>query len=525
MTATKQKNYINNIKMKRAYCITHFRTKFSPKNMAVMMVFILVVLSSCKDKWEDHNALKHNVLAESLDHLIAGNSALSVFAGYLKETGYDKVLESSKTFTVWAPDNDALNNLDPGIVNDTVKLKQFVKNHITYQEYPTNLGGISVRIKMLSGKNIAYVSGQNQIEGAEIDLTRSNQYCLNGILHVIKTPLMPKNSLWEYFTSLTDTSMLMQKNYVQTVLITKVFDPGLSRQTGFNVHGQPVYDSVWIYKNAFLSYVNDVSNEDSVYTFFILKNDASLKEYNKLLPFVNDTTIHAAILKDYYAKWNVYKDIVVRGKYTKDNLPANLVSTRGIVIPTANITIESQFEASNGTVFVVSNFDIPKENKIPAVIIEGENYWSTYDNFFLEQHISLLGIRSRSWASGGKDLFIPGYSTGPSIPNLSVLYWTPSLYSLPYKVYWRAVNDFQSGNFTQKLAINADSIKAVQATTYHGDTLVNFKTIVPNNYSEVLLGQTTIRQYGQIRLFVAANATITNNPIVLDYIKLIPVFQ
>jgi hypothetical protein len=154
MTTINEKNYINNIKMKRAYFKTHFRMKFSPKNMALMMILILAVFTSCKDKWEEHNALKQSVLAESLDHLIAGNSALSVFAGYLKQTGYDKVLESSKTFTVWAPDNDALNNLDPGIVNDIDKLTQFVKNHISYQEYPTNLGGISVKIKMLSGKNI-----------------------------------------------------------------------------------------------------------------------------------------------------------------------------------------------------------------------------------------------------------------------------------------------------------------------------------------------------------------------------------
>ena len=507
--------------MKRAKFITLFR-KITLR-IALMMVFTLPLFTACKDKWEDHNALKQSVLSVTLNNLIASNASLSTFTGYLKQTGYDKILASSKTFTVWAPDNDALNNLDAGIVNDSSKLAQFVKNHITYQEYPTNLGGLSVKMKMLSGKCIQYSSGQTQIEGSAIDITKSNQYCLNGLLHVIKSPLLPKLNIWEYFTSLKDTSVSIQKNYIQTSLVDKVFDPNHSRQTGFNKYGQPIYDTVWMYRNQFLYYVNDVSNEDSVYTYFILKNNASQGAYNKLLPYVKDTTQYASIYMDFYAKWNVFKDMVVRGKYTKDNLPAALTSTLGIVLPTANITIESQYEASNGMVYVVSGFDIPMANKIPTVIIEGENYWTTYDNFFNENRISLLGIRSRSWASGGRDLFIPGYSTGPNIPSFSVLY-KAYLYSVPYQVYWRAVNDFQ-GVFSQKLAINAHSIGDITATTYLGDTLVRYKTILQNNFSEVLLGQFTKQTYGIISLFVAANTTPTNNPIVLDYLKLVPVLQ
>jgi uncharacterized surface protein with fasciclin (FAS1) repeats len=518
MTIMNEKNDIKNITMKRA----DFR-KITCRNIALMMVFILL-FTACKDKWEDHNALKQSVLSVTLNNLIAGNSSLSTFTGYLKQTGYDKILASSKTFTVWAPDNDALNNLDAGIINDSSKLAQFVKNHITYQEYPTNLGGISVKMKMLSGKCIQYASGQTQIEGAAIDMTNSNQYCLNGLLHVIKAPLLPKLSIWEYFTSLTDTSVSVQKNYVQTSLVDKVFDPVHSIQTGFDRNGRPKYDTVWMYRNQFLYYVSDLSNEDSVYTYFILKNTASQGVYSKLLPYVKDTTPYASFNMDFYAKWNLFKDVVVRGKYTRDNLPATLTSTMGIVIPTVNITIESQFEASNGMVYVVSGFDIPMENKIPTVVIQGENYWATYDNFFVENRISLLGIRSRSWASGGRDLFIPGYSTGPNIPSFSVLY-RAYLYSIPYRVYWRAVNDFQSGNYSQKLAIDANSIADITATTYHGDTLVRYKTILPNNFSEVLLGQFTKQTYGILNLFLAANTTPTNNPIVLDYLKLVPVLQ
>jgi hypothetical protein len=171
--------------------------------------------------------------------------------------------------------------------------------------------------------------------------------------------------------------------------------------------------------------------------------------------------------------------------------------------------------------------DARLQDKIPPVIIEGENY------FGYNHNTDLLGIRMRSWASEGKDLYI---KSGHGYSDLFVFYITPQLYTLPYKFYWVANNDFQSTKFTQTLALDS-----VSNTTY-------FKadTIQPNNNKEVtVVGQGknnavdikkstfTVTVFRRIALYVKASSSTSNNsstdyttnPILLDYIKLYPVFQ
>jgi uncharacterized surface protein with fasciclin (FAS1) repeats len=501
--------------------------KYIHKYHLLILGLTLIIYTSCKDQWEDHNSLNKTVLSENLYQLIGESSSLAKFCQYLKTTGYDTVLTASKTYTVWAPNDEALSNLDTSITNNPDKLKRFISNHISYREYPTDMDGNTVKIKMLSGKNIEYTCGSNEIDGSV--LVSSNTYCKNGILHEISTPLYPKSNLWEYPDEASDGSIASLKEVLSYTV--KTFDEDASTRTGTNAQGESVYDTVWVYKNLFLNYINDVSNEDSVYTLFLLSETAFTHEYDKIKPYIADTTENSASMSDGYTRWDVCKDIVIRGKYSSyGDMPDTLVSTQGIKIPKNKITIESSYEASNGMAYIVSSFDIPLINKIPTVVVEAENYTGTYNAKFESATVSLLGIRARSWASGGKDLYIPGGAGGPMIANLSVGYHTPSMYTLSYNVYWRAVNDFQTTAFTQKIAINAQTINDITATTYKGDTLVNLKTVKVANYSEVLLGKMTNKQYGILRLYLAANglassSTTPNNPVVLDYLKLVPVFN
>src|SRR6478735_1483116 len=100
-----------------------------------LWVFCLALcLLGCK-KWEEHTALDNQDLAKTLLDEVSQRSNLSKFTEYLKKTGLDKELASSKTYTVWAPTNDALQNLDPTIVADSAKLRRFIANHIAYQSF------------------------------------------------------------------------------------------------------------------------------------------------------------------------------------------------------------------------------------------------------------------------------------------------------------------------------------------------------------------------------------------------------
>ncbi|MES2894378.1 MAG: fasciclin domain-containing protein, partial [Bacteroidota bacterium] len=146
----------------------------------VCMLFVL----GCKKLTDEHNAITDTELGNNLSEMVSANSNLSTFAGYLKQTGLDSVIASSRTYTVFAPVNAALVGLDPAIVGNPEKLKKFVRNHIASELIPAT-GNAARRILMLSGKYHNLVG--SKIETANI--TVADKYASNGLLQVIDKPL------------------------------------------------------------------------------------------------------------------------------------------------------------------------------------------------------------------------------------------------------------------------------------------------------------------------------------------------
>src|SRR6188508_692001 len=96
----------------------------------IAILWAFIIGGACDD-WDEHNQTTDEKLNENLLQLINKDPQLSTFSEYLTATGYDQVLTTSKTFTVWAPDNNALATLSPDIVNDVAQLTLFVGNHIS----------------------------------------------------------------------------------------------------------------------------------------------------------------------------------------------------------------------------------------------------------------------------------------------------------------------------------------------------------------------------------------------------------
>jgi hypothetical protein len=68
------------------------------------IVFLLVLASSsCKKMTDEHNAVTNSDLNNSLYEKISNTPELSLFAGYLSQTGYDKLLSASGNYTVFCP--------------------------------------------------------------------------------------------------------------------------------------------------------------------------------------------------------------------------------------------------------------------------------------------------------------------------------------------------------------------------------------------------------------------------------------
>ena len=81
-------------------------------------------------------------------------------------------------------------------------------------------------------------------------------------------------------------------------------------------------------------------------------------------------------------------------------------------------------------------------------------------------------------------------------------------------LYWVALNDFQAATFTQKLGIGIAT-----STTF------GYTNVLSNDYNEVYIGEFTNARYWpkyDIFLTAANSTTAAVNPLVCDYIKLVP---
>ena len=330
------------------------------------VVACTVVLAACR-KWEDHNALQDPQTGKDVFTLVSEDANLSSFAALLVKSGYDKVLASSKNYTVFAPSNAALTGLDAGIVSDTARLRLFVGSHITAQLYYTTAAA-ALRIPMLNNK-------YHNLQGTNIDdarITAADKYGKNGVLQVIDKMLPALANTWDF----VETNTLMptaQKAYLLSIF-TNVFDISNAVQTGYDSAGKPTYqpgtDSVRT--NLFWRNVHDLRNEAKQYTFFALANTAWDAEKLKYAPFF---ATGSADSTSKLSMWEVAKDFAVDTLYPSSaSIPDTILSRFNTKMGIEKSAIVQTIRTSNGIVYLMSKMDVLPKHKFKPLKIEAENY-------------------------------------------------------------------------------------------------------------------------------------------------------
>lgn len=512
----------------------------------LVFLIIAVAFSACKKQWDDRTEITNQQLDKTLMQQIQENSNLSTFAGYLTKIGYDKLLSTSKTYTVWAPDNQALQTMDAAIVADTAKLRLFVANHIANQVYLTANAQPSLKIRTLNGKNVTFTA--TTVEEATV--TSANQYVNNGVVHVINKALAPKLNIYEYVKSLTTVGALhkayllrQDTSFVDTSKATVAsIDPKTGKPilvTGTGVVNQ----------NKYFNRVANLAAEDSTYTYFVLTDDAYNTERNKVSRFFATVTNSTDTTMNILAAFNVLKDAAVRGVVTPEQLAAGtLKSVLGVTLPAINSSaIVQSYKASNGMVYVVNSMNFALAEKIRPITIQGElpsffQRTDTRGNIQYRIKKDPLGVEFR-------DLLV----SGSNLPAAYfVAYKLSNLYTCQYKVSWRAINDIPyvaptGGTLptvTQRLAFGPIT-GVVSGTTTTYSFAVAFPYVntssaaLPVNYNEVVLngatgantnisstgGTLNVLKYGSINMYAqGANVTTLNlNVVALDYVTLTPI--
>lgn len=455
------------------------------------ITFIAIAFYGCTDKFEEHVAITDPIVNDNLFQQLSKNSNVSEFNKLLVQTGFDKVIAASKTYTVFAPVNAAIIALNPAILADTGRLNNFIRNHIAISAFRTDMASSSLTIKMLNGKNLVLL--QSKID--EVNITTPDKFASNGIYHIIESALTPKLSVWEYLNA--NTATYSQANFIVSLDALSIY-PGAQPDTK-----NPILD------NEFTRETFNIRNEEGKYTLFLMQNGTFNTEVAKLIPYLNRSTADTS--RNLATEYTI-RDLVFEGELRAATLPDTLVSKFGVKVGINKANIVQTIKASNGLIHIMSNVDVKLQNRLVPTRIEGENALffrpARRANTYYRQKLDNNGIEF-------KDLMVQNHQ----VSLYEIGYTSPILFSTKYQVFWRAINDIQTVVFQQRLRVGS----AITPIAFYP-----YKDVLIRDYSEIFIGEFTLTTSGTVALDLIGannNGTTGTNTLSLDYLKLVPIIK
>lgn len=225
---------------------------------------------SCSDRWDEHFS-EADAETSTLWQAISSASELSNFASVAAACGYDRILDGSQTYTVFAPTNLALTEDEArqliadyrrqeaqGVrTNENTVLLRFLQNHIALYRHPVS-SLTDKTIKMMNGKYGA-LSSEGLLTSR---LLTKNMLCDNGLLFTIDGQLGYVPNVLECLGMTEGLDSVYQFLCSHS---TYVFDEARS-VPGAIIDGVTHYlDSVTVFSNDLLTRYGLINSEDSTY--------------------------------------------------------------------------------------------------------------------------------------------------------------------------------------------------------------------------------------------------------------------
>lgn len=482
-----------------------------------------VLIHGCKDPWDDHLKMNEGVVTSNLMEILRSDPELSTFTGYLVSAGWESELSSSKSFTVWAPTNTAMDLMDAEELEDTAKLALFVDNHICFAAYSYLNDQEPKTLKTYSGKNIVIDPQNGTVQNASL-IEPYDILASNGILHKIDKPLTPKPHVWD----IVETTELCPKHTgFLNSLSEIIFDPSEATVIGVDPEtGQTIYDTLsgMVWSNWFVEYVRDLRDEDEPSTLFLIEDavfDAEFSKFRKY--YVLDDSIES----DGLTYWYLCRDLVFPGRIEPEDMPDTLISLFGIKIPFNPSAVQHTYDASNGIVYVLSECEVGLQNKFPPLIIEGEDTLKIINRAISGQ----TGYtRKVELASGGYDFILDNHGGNPG----SLVYNIGNVAATVYRFYWVAVNDFNGSYRNPHSDTLWQRLERAKFLGIQGGEIIwevtpissDWVPVVDTSYEtagEVPVGGLRFSRFQSLWLQVTGSGR--NTTICLDYLKAVPVLE
>lgn len=490
----KVKIYINNLYVLKQKIM---KIKYAGIHVISLMLLAFAALTSCNEEWDEHyNAAPANKSDLNIFEFIKSKPDLSKFTQMLEATEYDSILSQSQTFTVWAPTNAALQNVD---LNNYDQVLKIVTNHITRFSHPTSeVFKKTGKITLMNHKILEFEKTQSGYVFGNKIITEPDLATSNGIVHIIGEYSPYMRNFWEFINEQQDLDSL--RNYLNS-LTRKTFDEIKSFEDGVFV------DSVFKETNYVLDRLAQLKNEDSIYTAILPNNAAWIESYNKIMPYFvtlpkdGGTAVQIAVTKQM-----LVRDLFFSGKFQSPVNKDTIMSTYGNKFANPDRFFENTTltALSNGNAFVS-----PQLKNEPSETWLKEFKWQAeYSNFRTSANYTLSALTSIGSGfdvSNGYYLYTIPTTTSDlaSINNMFVKFALPSTLSATYNIYCVIVptiivdaNDLKpnklrfflsyvnsAGVQVNDMAINANN----EVTTSNVITAANIFTTDPTQINKMLV--------------------------------------
>jgi len=322
----------------------------------LILLFAGYLFYACTDTQDEHYNRSGSLPDQNLLELITSNTDLSVFSKLLEIAGYDALLSSSQTFTVWAPDNNALSGINVNtITKDEATL--IVENHIARYNHSTSENPLTA-IRMRSNK-VYYFSGGGSMFGGAV-LKERDILAKNGILHTLQSQIQYFPNIYEYILTSPNTSKMADfvRQFDEYIIDPQAIgSDGTIRDTVYIRYNRLFDASILNWdRTAVLSGLGQINTEDSLYTALIPNDAAWDAAYARISPYFKAVGSNDSIQR-LQTSLAIVENLIYRGVIDNPAGQDSLISTASSVIrqPATLFGGTQKIQASNGLVFLAEN--------------------------------------------------------------------------------------------------------------------------------------------------------------------------
>lgn len=421
------------------------------KYLIFTLLIAVVTITSCRETWDEHYGMNGKKSDLNLLEYIESQPDLSKFSEMLKISGYDTIINKSQTYTVWAPVNSSLADLD---LNDTKAITNIVKNHISRFSNPTS-GIDSKIISMVSKKYLTFRKADAGFTFGGKTLVEANTATVNGILHKVDGYVTYTNNIWEFIGNTPGLDSLRNYLYSQSI---RYFDQEASIEIGTDSQNLAIYDSVIIFSNPVLDKIGQLHLEDSLYAAILPTNTAWKQVYNSIKSKYKTVTNDGGVKQRLYTQSAIVENMIFRMKDRNFDpiIADSLVSSIGSVFKqSGDLFLNStKYSLSNGLAYVTDSLRYkPEESWQKPIRIEAEN--SNYGRSFANTNLATKYSFGTSY-NVSEDKFLVSEPTSTATQN-SVIFPIPNVLSGKYKI---------SCVFVPSSIVNADDARLYQTKFY-----------------------------------------------------------